>query len=55
MPVSKPKREIIRLPTPLSSFIGREHEIAEVGQLLEENRLVTLTGPRGRREKNENI
>lgn len=47
MPASKPKHEFNRLPTPLSSFIGREHEIAEVGQLLLENRLVTLTGPGG--------
>jgi hypothetical protein len=55
MPTSKPKREFKSLPTPLSTFTGREQEIAEVGQLLLENRLVTLTGPRGRGEKNENI
>lgn len=35
------------LPTPVSSFIGREREIAEITQLLAENRLVTLTGPGG--------
>ncbi|MCW2947629.1 MAG: protein kinase [Actinoallomurus sp.] len=31
----------------LTSFIGREEEIARVGKLLEQNRLVTLTGPGG--------
>ncbi|GAB3967093.1 BTAD domain-containing putative transcriptional regulator [Actinoallomurus acanthiterrae] len=35
------------LPAPLTSFIGREEEIERVGKLLEENRLVTLTGPGG--------
>jgi non-specific serine/threonine protein kinase len=35
------------LPAPLSSFIGREHEIAEVIQLLSVHRLVTLTGAGG--------
>jgi predicted ATPase/DNA-binding CsgD family transcriptional regulator len=35
------------LPTPLSSFIGRRHEIAEVKQKLAEQRLLTLIGPGG--------
>jgi predicted ATPase/DNA-binding CsgD family transcriptional regulator len=35
------------IPKPLSTFIGREREIAEVSQLLSANRLVTLTGPGG--------
>jgi predicted ATPase/DNA-binding CsgD family transcriptional regulator len=35
------------LPNPLSSFIGREHEIGEVETLLDEARLVTLTGTGG--------
>jgi non-specific serine/threonine protein kinase len=35
------------LPTPLSLFIGREREIAEVKQRLSSHRLVTLTGPGG--------
>src|SRR6185369_6211784 len=35
------------LPTPLTSFIGREHEIAEVKQLLARTRLLTLAGPGG--------
>src|ERR1041385_190386 len=35
------------LPTQLTSFVGRERELAEAGALLETNRLVTLTGPGG--------
>ncbi len=35
------------LPVQLTSFIGREHEIAEVKQELAEHRLVTLTGSGG--------
>jgi predicted ATPase/DNA-binding CsgD family transcriptional regulator len=35
------------LPHPLTSFIGREHEIAEVGRLLTATRLLSLTGPGG--------
>ena len=35
------------LPTHLTSFIGRENEIAEVGQDLAEHRLITLTGSGG--------
>jgi len=35
------------LPAPLSTFIGREHEIAEVKQRLAAYRLLTLTGPGG--------
>jgi predicted ATPase/DNA-binding CsgD family transcriptional regulator len=35
------------LPFELSSFVGRRRELAEVGRLLEHNRLVTLTGPGG--------
>src|SRR5207253_1627499 len=34
-------------PTPLTSFIGREREQAEVTALLETARLLTLTGPGG--------
>jgi predicted ATPase/class 3 adenylate cyclase len=36
-----------RLPTFLTRFIGRTQEIAEVGDLLERERMVTLTGPGG--------
>jgi predicted ATPase/class 3 adenylate cyclase len=35
------------LPAQLTSFVGREPELAAVGDLLERARLVTLTGPGG--------
>jgi predicted ATPase/class 3 adenylate cyclase len=35
------------LPTQLTSFVGRERELREAGELLERSRLVTLTGPGG--------
>ena len=35
------------LPTRLTTFLGREHEIAEVTDLLGRSRLLTLTGPGG--------
>jgi predicted ATPase/DNA-binding SARP family transcriptional activator len=35
------------LPLSLTSFIGRETDVAKVKQLLAKNRLVTLTGPGG--------
>ena len=35
------------LPLELSSFVGRQREIAEVEALLSEHRLLTLTGPGG--------
>ena len=35
------------LPEQLTSFIGREHEVEQVGRLLGGARLVTLTGPGG--------
>jgi predicted ATPase/class 3 adenylate cyclase/DNA-binding CsgD family transcriptional regulator len=36
-----------RLPTQLTSFVGRQAELAQVQQLLAENRVVTLTGAGG--------
>src|SRR6187455_2454460 len=36
-----------RLPLALTSFVGREREVAEVEQLLAASRLVTLTGVGG--------
>jgi predicted ATPase/class 3 adenylate cyclase len=35
------------LPTQLTTFVGREREVAEVVRLMESVRLVTLTGPGG--------
>jgi hypothetical protein len=35
------------LPLQLSSFVGREKELAEIGRLLKETRLPTLTGSGG--------
>jgi predicted ATPase/DNA-binding SARP family transcriptional activator len=35
------------LPTPTTSFVDREHELADAVGLLREHRLVTLTGPPG--------
>jgi predicted ATPase/class 3 adenylate cyclase len=35
------------LPTQLTAFVGRDRELGEVRRLLEEGRLVTLTGPGG--------
>jgi len=35
------------LPYQLSSFVGREHEIAQLVELLQTNRLITLTGAGG--------
>jgi len=42
-----PERPPNNLPLELSSFVGREKELAEVERLLENNRLLTLTGSGG--------
>jgi predicted ATPase/DNA-binding CsgD family transcriptional regulator len=42
-----PERPPHNLPSELSSFVGREYELPEVRRLLENNRLLTLTGPGG--------
>ena len=41
--------QLPRLPEPLTSLVGRQREIAELGKLLRqsESRLITLTGPGG--------
>jgi predicted ATPase/DNA-binding SARP family transcriptional activator len=36
-----------RLPLPATSFVGRERELRDVGELIRGGRLVTLTGPGG--------
>jgi hypothetical protein len=40
-------RRLHNLPAELTSFVGREHEVAEVRALLAGSRLVTLTGTGG--------
>ncbi|HET6315314.1 MAG TPA: helix-turn-helix domain-containing protein, partial [Chloroflexota bacterium] len=35
------------LPTPLTSFVGRQAQLTEISVLLESTRLLTLTGPAG--------
>jgi len=35
------------LPVEVTSFVGREHELAEIGRLLSAGRLLTLLGPAG--------
>ena len=42
-----PERPPNNLPLELSSFVGREKELAEVKRLLEDSRLLTLTGSGG--------
>lgn len=47
-PASAPRRRTApSLPTPLSSIVGRERELAELAALLRDRRLVTLVGPGG--------
>src|SRR6266545_6303760 len=47
-PVEQPQRSSRHnLPVPLTSFVGREKEIADIKQLLANQRLTTLTGPGG--------
>lgn len=45
--VNKVKVPRQNLPTPLSSFIGRERELTDIKKLLSSHRLVTLTGAGG--------
>jgi predicted ATPase/transcriptional regulator with XRE-family HTH domain len=46
-PSETPKTVPQNLPFQLTSFVGREHELAEVKRLLSNTRLLTLTGPGG--------
>jgi predicted ATPase/DNA-binding CsgD family transcriptional regulator len=46
-PAAGPDAGRIRLPKPLTSFIGRERELAQAKRLLRDSYLVTLTGPGG--------
>jgi predicted ATPase/transcriptional regulator with XRE-family HTH domain len=48
-PTSLPARESLphNLPVQLTSFIGREHELSQIKQLLTTTHLLTLTGPGG--------
>ncbi|MHB8573802.1 MAG: ATP-binding protein, partial [Dehalococcoidia bacterium] len=43
----QPARLPTNLPVSLTSFLGREQELADLAQLLANTRLVTLTGPGG--------
>jgi predicted ATPase/DNA-binding SARP family transcriptional activator len=45
VPVAPPRRG--NLPTPVTSFVGREEDLAQVLRLVSEHRLVTLCGPPG--------
>src|SRR5580693_2703075 len=46
-PAVEPGASRISLPKPLTSFIGRERELAQAKRLLRGSYLVTLTGPGG--------
>jgi len=46
-PISTLKSSLHNLPTQLTSFVGREKEVAEIKALLNSARLVTLTGSGG--------
>ena len=47
VPAGAPAEERDNLPAPLTSFIGRRAELDEMVKLLDEHRLVTLTGVGG--------
>ncbi|HVE75619.1 MAG TPA: tetratricopeptide repeat protein [Actinomycetota bacterium] len=42
-----PRYASINLPSQISSFVGRERELADLEKLLNSNRLLTLSGPGG--------
>ncbi len=45
--LDSPRANTGHLPAQLTSFVGRDEELNRVGKLLDEARLVTLTGPGG--------
>jgi len=47
VPEVQAAKDRYNLPAPISSFIGRHAELADLGRLLDEARLVTLTGVGG--------
>jgi predicted ATPase/DNA-binding SARP family transcriptional activator len=46
-PAAAPTRPAGNLPTPVSSFVGREDHLADATDLLSATRLITVTGPGG--------
>ncbi len=46
-PLPPPRNQKTNLPLPLTSFVGRSREQAAIVRLLDESRLLTLTGPGG--------
>jgi predicted ATPase/transcriptional regulator with XRE-family HTH domain len=46
-PAPAPVYRFADLPLPISSFVGREREMADLAQLVRQARLLTLTGPGG--------
>src|SRR5262245_1888973 len=46
-PVEPPARPLHNLPRPLTSFVGRAAELADLRRLLTTSRLLTLVGPGG--------
>ncbi len=46
-PLPPPRLPATNLPALLSSFVGRQDEMEAIHQLLQDNRLLTLTGPGG--------
>ncbi|MDQ2935402.1 MAG: adenylate/guanylate cyclase domain-containing protein, partial [Chloroflexota bacterium] len=46
-PIRSAERRLGNLPTPLTSFVGREGALRELKELVTRSKLVTLTGPGG--------
>ena len=47
VPAAQPPEERHNLPAPISSFVGRDKELADIERLLSEGRLLTLSGVGG--------